>query len=73
MFKGNLKFLINSRPYHHIEREFSNLSLVIPTVRLAGEEETDQIKQEIDLVIKDSLTNLQKETDLSLDTISSLR
>ncbi|TVY39476.1 Vegetative incompatibility protein HET-E-1 [Lachnellula subtilissima] len=73
MFKGNLKFLVTSRPYHNIERDFSKLSLEIPTVRLAGEEETDQIKQEINLAIEDSLTNLQKETDLSLDMISSLR
>jgi len=34
-----LKFLVTSRPYWNIKREFAKLTANIPTIRLAGEEE----------------------------------
>jgi len=45
--KSALKFLVTSRPYETIENNFDP-----STIRLAGEEESDAIRQEIDLVIK---------------------
>jgi hypothetical protein len=47
-----LKFLVTSRPYFNIERSFAELTGTFPTIRLAGEEETESIKREIDIVIK---------------------
>lgn len=46
-----LKFLVTSRPYHHIVYDFQYVVNKVPTIHLAGEEESDSIKQEIDLVI----------------------
>ena len=53
---GKLKFLITSRPYSSIEDSFSN-----SVVRLAGEEETGLIQQEIDLVIKGRVPQIATE------------
>lgn len=50
---GSVKFLVTSRPYQSIERKFKTLTNALPEIRLAGEEETESIKQEIDLVIRD--------------------
>lgn len=36
---AQLKFLVTSRPYDHIEREFCGLSANLPTIRLLGEEQ----------------------------------
>ena len=47
-----LKFLITSRPYFHIERHLESLISKYPVIRLAGEEETQRIGHEINLVIK---------------------
>ena len=47
-----LKFLVTSRPYYDIERRFQSLTHKLPTIRLAGEEETESIRREIDLFIK---------------------
>jgi hypothetical protein len=52
-----LKFLVTSRPYHDIERRFAGLTSNMPTIRLAGEEETESISWEINLVIS---ANVQK-------------
>ena len=50
---GKLKFLVTSRPYSSIEDSFSD-----SIVRLAGEDKTELIKQEIDLVIKNQVPRL---------------
>ncbi|KAH7357568.1 hypothetical protein BKA66DRAFT_427820, partial [Pyrenochaeta sp. MPI-SDFR-AT-0127] len=42
-----LKFLMTSRPYSDIEYQFSILLQRIPTIRLAGEEESEKISREI--------------------------
>ncbi|KAJ5490400.1 hypothetical protein N7453_011225 [Penicillium expansum] len=51
--KGILRFLITSRPYVHIQREFQLLKDTLPTIHLSGEDgvEADKIEQEINLVI----------------------
>ena len=51
--KSALKFLVTSRSYETIENTFDP-----STIRLAGEEESDAIRQEIDLVIKDKVPTI---------------
>ena len=62
---GRLKFLVTSRPYDDIQAEFQKTLHNLPTIRLRGEEESDQIHQEIDLVIRMRVGKLA--TDLRLD------
>jgi hypothetical protein len=52
--KSNLKFLLTSRPYGHIRREFWELEKRLPSIRLSGENEIEvkKISKEIDLVIQ---------------------
>lgn len=63
--RGRLKFLVTSRPYDDIQEEFQRTLHDLPTIRLRGEEENDQIHREIDLVIRKQVGNLAK--DLKLD------
>ncbi|EXJ77319.1 hypothetical protein A1O3_09545 [Capronia epimyces CBS 606.96] len=65
MRRGRLKFLVTSRPYDDIQVEFQKMLHDLPTIRLRGEEENDQIHQEIDLVIRMRVGKLA--TDLKLD------
>jgi hypothetical protein len=62
---GRLKFLITSRPYDDIQIEFQKTLDNLPTIRLRGEEENDQIHLEIDSVIRMRVDKLA--TDLKLD------
>jgi hypothetical protein len=62
---GQSKFLITSRPYDDIQVEFQRTLEDLPTIQLRGEEENDQIHQEIDLVIRMRVAKLT--TDLKLD------
>jgi hypothetical protein len=52
--KFALKFLLTSRPYAHIRREFQSLKNRLPTIHLSGEDELEleKISQEIDIFIK---------------------
>ena len=52
-FAGCVKFLVTSRPYYDIEERFDKL-----VIRLTGEDESEQIGQEIDLVIKDRVPKI---------------
>ncbi len=63
--RGRLKFLVTSRPYDHIQAEFQRTVNDLPTIRLQGEEKNDQIRQEIDLVIRMRIAKLA--TDLKLE------
>ncbi|EFR04868.1 sex-determining protein fem-1 [Nannizzia gypsea CBS 118893] len=49
-----VKFLMTSRPYDHIHRDFHNLEKNLPTIHLSGENEAnvEMISKEINLVIK---------------------
>lgn len=66
--KGRLKFLVTSRPYLDIEERFDRL-----TVRLSGEDESQIIKQEIDLVIVDRVSKLASMKRLDHETQSALQ
>ena len=57
---SNLKILVTSRPYYTIERNFEILTDQFPKIRLAGEDESDAISKEIDLVITAQVANLVK-------------
>ena len=57
--KGRLKFLITSRPYYDIEEHFSP-----HTIRLAGEEESELIQQEIDLFIRSHVPQIATQLKL---------
>ena len=52
-FAGRIKFLVTSRPYYDIEDRFDEL-----VIRLTGEDESEQIGKEIDLVIKDRVPKI---------------
>jgi ankyrin repeat protein len=62
---SRLKFLITSRPYYDIERRFAELTRNFPTIRLAGEQESEAIGREIDRVIKWKLSKLALELRLN--------
>ncbi|KAG8527393.1 uncharacterized protein KY384_007545 [Bacidia gigantensis] len=70
---SNINFIVSSRPYFGIERQFMELTSHLPTIRLAGEEESVKLSQEIDLVIQDRVRNLGTEIDLSEVLQSSLQ
>ena len=70
--RGRLKFIVTSRPYDDIEVEFQRTLVDLPTIRLRGEEENDQIHQEIDLVIRMRVAKLTKELNLGLQIKSQL-
>lgn len=67
--KSPAKILITSRPYSAIQQKFADLVSDMPTIRLAGEQETKTISHEIDLVIKSQVKAISKELDLT-ETIS---
>ncbi|KAH7397431.1 hypothetical protein BKA66DRAFT_454343 [Pyrenochaeta sp. MPI-SDFR-AT-0127] len=58
--RARLKFLLTSRPYEHIRWEFQELEDLIPTIHLAGEDETEvrKISKEIDLVVQSRLRSI---------------
>lgn len=67
-FEGRLKFLITSRPYYDIEESFDQ-----NTLRLAGEDESDTIKYEIDLVIKERVSKIASRKRLDPKTRAALQ
>lgn len=60
---GCLKFFVTSRPYHDIQHRFDRR-----IVRLAGEEETELVKQEIDLVIRHRVPKVASQLNLDANT-----
>ncbi|PQE12519.1 Ankyrin repeat protein [Rutstroemia sp. NJR-2017a BBW] len=71
--KTALKFLVTSRPLQRIADSFNNLTKEKLTIRLTGEKETDQIKYEIDLVIRAELKELQQKWHIAQGTLEPLR
>ncbi len=73
--RGQLKFFVTSRPYDDIQLEFQKSLDDLPTIRLRGEEEKNQIHQEIDLVIRMRVSQLvadcklDNQTEKRLETI----
>jgi hypothetical protein len=49
---SRLKFIVTSRPYPDIELRFFKLTEASSSIRLVGEDESEQIGKEIDLVIE---------------------
>jgi len=62
---SRLKFLIISRPYFEIRREFDELLKASNNIELAGNDESASIKREIDLVIKHQVGRLAQENRLA--------
>ena len=56
----NVKFFITSRPYWNIEKEFDSLIRDIPGIRLKGENQSESLRSEIDLVIKARVKQLNR-------------
>ncbi|KAF2175634.1 hypothetical protein K469DRAFT_679773, partial [Zopfia rhizophila CBS 207.26] len=63
--QSKLKFLVTSRPYLDIERRFMGIIRDFPTVQLQGEKKLDVISHEIDIVIKQSMSDLTAELNLN--------
>ncbi|KAK0706121.1 hypothetical protein B0T26DRAFT_788578 [Lasiosphaeria miniovina] len=71
-----LKFLLTSRPYRGIEREFSqHLEPELPTIHLSGEsaEEASKISREIDLVVRNRIANDGRKLGLTQEQQNVLR
>jgi hypothetical protein len=62
-----LKFLVTSRPYNHIQNRFRAITDSFLRLHLKGEEENDQIRKEIDLVVKIRVRELAETALLSWD------
>ncbi|KAK5071394.1 hypothetical protein LTR70_010588 [Exophiala xenobiotica] len=62
--RGRLKFLVTSRPYDNIRAGFQKTLDNLPTIQLRGEEENEQIHQEIDLAIRMRVAQLAKDLKL---------
>jgi hypothetical protein len=68
-----LKFLVTSRPYGDIQRRFRSLTKDFPTIHLQGEQESDAISREINLVTREDLVpKISDELDLSPTVKASL-
>ena len=59
-----LKFMVTSRPYEDIQNGFVKVSRSLPSIRLRGEDENDQIRTEIDLVIRQQVAELSESLNL---------
>lgn len=66
---SRLKFLVTSRPYSTIEENFDREL----TIRLSGEDETELIRSEIDLVIEARVPQIAKQLRLDIQTQHLLR
>ncbi|KAJ5160773.1 uncharacterized protein N7482_007777 [Penicillium canariense] len=63
-----LKFFVTSRPYNDIQLGFRAITDAFPQLHLKGEEENDQIHEEIDLVVKMRVKDLAQAARLSPET-----
>ncbi|KAH8696360.1 putative ankyrin repeat-containing protein [Talaromyces proteolyticus] len=59
-----LKFLATSRPYDDIQDSFRSVTKSFPQIHLRGEEENDQIHEEINLVVKVKVADLGERLNL---------
>jgi len=73
--KFSLKFLLTSRPYDHIRREFRDLENRLPTIHLSGEDETEvkNISRDIGLVIQNRVECIGKRKSLQPDECEFLQ
>ncbi|KAJ4303376.1 hypothetical protein N0V90_002269 [Kalmusia sp. IMI 367209] len=68
-----LKFIVTSRPYSDIERYFRTLTKEVPTIRLAGEEESDKISTEIEIYIKAKVKEILSNRDVGWEVQYALQ
>ena len=61
LLKPKLRFLLTSRPYRKIRTHFHSLIRQFPTIHLSGDDESDLIKEEIDLVIHSEVSAIASE------------
>ena len=59
-----VKFIVTSRPEFGIVRDFKDVTSALSEIRLRGEEESEQISREIDLVIRHKTKDLALKMDL---------
>jgi hypothetical protein len=62
-----LKFLITSRPYDEVKDKFKAITDSFPHIHLKGEEENDQIREEVNLVVRIRVKELAETASLSSD------
>ncbi|KAF4207880.1 hypothetical protein CNMCM5878_005755 [Aspergillus fumigatiaffinis] len=62
-----LKFLITSRPYDEVKDQFKAITDSFPQIHLKGEEENDQIREEVNLVVRIRVKELAETASLSSD------
>lgn len=60
-----LKFLVTSRPYDDIQDNFRATTNLFPEIHLKGEEENDQIHEEINVVVKIKVKEVAESAQLS--------
>ena len=63
-----LRFLLTSRPYRNIRARFHSLIQQFPTIHLSGDDESDHIREEIDLVIRSEVSAIASERYFSSET-----
>ena len=66
--KQKLRFLLTSRPYRNIRIQFHSLIRQFPTIHLSGDDESDLIKEEIDLVIQSEVSAIASERCFDTET-----
>ncbi|KAF5857324.1 hypothetical protein ETB97_005973 [Aspergillus alliaceus] len=71
--KNWLKFLVTSRPYDDIQNSFKSITDLVPHIHLQGEQENDQIHQEIDLVVKVKVKELIETSGLPADVAQRIQ
>lgn len=70
--KGKLKYILTSRPYEKILSTFRRFFDDSSNIRIPGEDESETISQEVNLVIKYRVDKLAKEKELAPDVKEKL-
>ena len=66
--KHKLRFLATSRSYRNIRAQFHSLTRQFPIVHLSGDDESDLIRDEIDLVIHSEVSEIASERCFDSET-----
>ncbi|KAK4081239.1 uncharacterized protein Triagg1_2771 [Trichoderma aggressivum f. europaeum] len=67
-----IKFLVTSRPYLEIQEGFHSATKLFPRIHIRGEEENEQIHDEINLIIKLRVRELGQIEGLGIQTIQRI-
>lgn len=70
--KSRIKFLVTSRPYQHIVYDFRPMVTRIPSIHLAGENESDKLRIEINVVIQRRIQEIGQRILLSSFIVHTL-